>query len=195
MRKKISINEQHVIELYNIGMSTTRVADALNVDRSVIRRVLKDSEVQCRQNKVNSIQDVLTRVKKDGTSGCWIWTGCKNNKGYGQVKFNGKTHFTHRLSYYFYFGQLLEGQEICHKCDNPICCNPDHLFLGTTRDNMIDCLLKGRRSASKLNAEKVKMIREMHLNGIDRSVLMHQFNISRNALNDVISGRSWSFVL
>ena len=80
-------------------------------------------------------------VKKD--SGCWEWSK-STRSGYGQVRWNGKLIFAHRLSYFIVNGEIPKGLFVCHKCDNPSCCNPDHLFLGTHIDNMMDMRTKGR---------------------------------------------------
>lgn len=74
---------------------------------------------------------------------CWIWTGRTNKKGYGTIGVKGRSYFTHRLSYELHYGLLLPGIQICHRCDNPPCVRPDHLFAGTAWDNAQDAYLKG----------------------------------------------------
>lgn len=78
-------------------------------------------------------------------SGCWEFTGALRS-GYGAIKFKGKTCGAHRVSYEISFGEIPEGMLVCHKCDNPKCINPDHLFLGTYSENMQDCKVKNRIS-------------------------------------------------
>lgn len=78
-------------------------------------------------------------------SGCWIWTGNWNQTGYGSVKRRGKwVDAAHRLFYKLHVGPIPDGLFVCHKCDVPACCNPDHLFLGTNSENQIDRHRKGR---------------------------------------------------
>lgn len=82
--------------------------------------------------------------KVNKTGGCWEWTAAANVKGYGRFMFEGRVQYAHRLSYAFAFGGISEGLLVCHRCDNPKCVNPAHLFLGTNMDNIQDCCAKGR---------------------------------------------------
>lgn len=83
------------------------------------------------------------RVEKSDS--CWLWTGAKVPDGYGTMSYEGVVRKTHRLSWLFVYGQVPLGMSVLHRCDNPPCVRPDHLFLGTQSDNMRDCASKGRR--------------------------------------------------
>lgn len=82
--------------------------------------------------------------KVDKTSDCWIWTAAKSAAGYGRFKLNGRLVSPHRLAYEMAFGDIPPGSDVCHRCDNPPCVNPEHLFVGSRSDNMQDCIAKGR---------------------------------------------------
>lgn len=85
-----------------------------------------------------------SKVNKKTNSGCWEWTARKNDDGYGTIKINNKQCYSHRFSWQLFNGFILKGLFVLHKCDNPSCVNPDHLFLGTKKDNAKDRDNKGR---------------------------------------------------
>jgi hypothetical protein len=106
-------------------------------------RSLGAEPVPTKQWPLTTKQRFLTNVDK--RNGCWLWQTRKDRRGYGQFFYKRGVHSAHRISYMIFKGEIGEGLFVCHKCDNPPCVNPDHLFLGTAKDNMHDMLAKGRR--------------------------------------------------
>ena len=83
--------------------------------------------------------------------GCWPWRGTIGANGYGNVRIGGKRISAHRLAYEVFCGPIPAGLLVCHRCDHPSCCNPGHLFLGTSKDNSADMLAKGRHTTNRKN--------------------------------------------
>ncbi len=97
-----------------------------------------------RPKTIDGIAEKLFSMSENAMNGCIVFTGLKSNRGYGKIKFKGKDYRAHRLSYIIKNGEIPSSIFVCHKCDNPPCINPDHLFLGTAKDNALDRKNKGR---------------------------------------------------
>jgi hypothetical protein len=142
------------------------------------------------------------KVNKSGD--CWEWTAARNKFGYGLFGVTGsrKMIVAHRWSYIEENGPIPKGMCVCHRCDNPSCVRPDHLFLGTRADNNRDKKSKGREARlsgesngnAKLTREQVKDIRLRYNNGESTSLLGEEFSMSRQAINNVVSGKTYKSI-
>ena len=135
------------------------------------------------------------------SDGCWEWNAGKRN-GYGAFWIAERRQYAHRISYRLYVGEIPAGLCVCHRCDNPGCVNPDHLFLGTQADNMRDCENKGRgvhcvmsgekHGRSKLTAAQVVEIRAKYANGATQSDLAKEFGVSQQTISVIVRGHNWT---
>jgi hypothetical protein len=91
-------------------------------------------------------QKIRNTVNVDPNTGCWLWQGAHNRRGYGRLYYSGKDYRAHRLAYVAFVGPIPNNMLVCHRCDVPQCVNPEHLFLGTAQDNESDKVSKGRQT-------------------------------------------------
>lgn len=135
------------------------------------------------------------QVQKTDT--CWIWTG-SNTRGYGVMAMNGAMYRVHRFSWELHNGPIPKGLMVCHRCDNPSCVRPDHLYAGSAKQNMHDCLSRGRypyrfaleNPKSKLTPNDVRMIREVYPT-VQAPQLARRYGVHKKTIYDVIHRRSW----
>ena len=146
-------------------------------------------------------------ISPEPNSGCWLWDGgnVKTQKGYYPIGVNGKTKQVHRFAYERYRGPVPPGLLVCHTCDVRCCVNPDHLFLGTQKENMIDAMSKGRcrgmflsgesNRQSKLTKNQVIEIRSNYVPYKNSArKLAERFGVARETVQDIISGRKWASI-
>jgi len=130
--------------------------------------------------------------------GCWYWTSHLNKDGYGLFNYHNQAIGSHRISFIIYRGTIPNTMQVLHTCDNPMCVNPHHLFLGSHTDNMQDMIKKGRGNKmkweahidAKLTKKDVLMIRS--LNGkISQVELAKQFNVTQGSISRIILNKGW----
>lgn len=169
----------------------------------------------------STLPERFWRYVERSDHGCWAWLGMKNSKGYGRIRVGGKgsqIRLAHRVSYELHFGAIPDALCVLHRCDNPACVRPDHLFIGTPLDNSRDMVNKGRgyivhhagdaharrkhpecwpvgsnHQSAKLTEVQIPEI--LALKGVrsDRKVAA-QFGVTRNAIRMIWSGKSWKHV-
>lgn len=131
---------------------------------------------------------------------CWVWTGGRHSRKvklqYGSFTYGGKTIKAHRVAYTFAFGKPPERLYVLHRCDNTLCCNPKHLFLGTHADNMKDMISKGRaRGAAGKNNAGAKLteqqVREIRASKDLYRVIAEKYSISDSMISNIKLRRSW----
>ena len=147
---------------------------------------------------------LYSKIRK--TDSCWLWTAASHPFGYGVIRIDGKNRLAHRVMYELRNGPIPDGKYICHTCDNPACVNPEHLFIGTQKDNMQDCSQKGRARSSKaprpgslhpqtkLTEADVVIIRQRCANGETQGAVGADYSLTQGAISAIVTGKSWSHV-
>lgn len=130
----------------------------------------------------------------DRTGECWIWTAGRSEYGYGRLFFRGKARKAHRVAYELTHGPIPTGLFVCHACDNPACVRPDHLWLGTNQDNLVDASRKGRIPQSKLTPTTVREIRAALAAGEPKKVIARRYGVAPHAIRLLAAGRTWAHV-
>jgi hypothetical protein len=161
-------------------------------------------------------------VKTELTETCWMWCGAKHgNNGYGCFFWQGKNVTISRLVWWLLHGEIPVRMVVCHKCDNPLCFNPSHLFIGTMKDNLQDASRKGRcamqtqpekmreaikngprpnyargsrQGQSKLNETQVKVIKAALRSGAGMKALARMFQVGATTIQDIAGNRRWKHV-
>ena len=130
-------------------------------------------------------------------SGCFLWIGAVGKNGYGQMGLGGKIKAAHRLAVEIRDGSIPDGMLVCHKCDTPTCVNPDHLFVGTMRDNVADMCRKGRRPKGEKDVRSVlteSAVREILASTKTHAALAAHYGVATSTISMVKNRRNWKHV-
>jgi hypothetical protein len=161
------------------------------------RRIIRATVGQKPRIK-NIVQRFLLKLDQTSADGCWPWKECRTQEGYGKFSYpkpNGTR--AHRFAYVTFVGPIPSGMMVCHKCDNPPCCNPDHLFLGTHQENMADKMQKERQArgsgigVAKLIESQVLEIRDRLAAGERQVNVAARFGITQANVSIIKLKRGW----
>lgn len=156
-----------------------------------------------------AVERLLAKIDQRGPEECWPWTAGVGSAGYGIFWIDGQCINASRATYILLVGPLGPDEEALHRCDNPICCNPGHLFPGTQGDNVRDCRQKGRATSqleangpaghprynAKLTPEVVAEARRLHYEqGVSQSEIARQLGLSSSSISRAVRGESWEHV-
>lgn len=132
------------------------------------------------------------------TDNCWIWTAAHSHHGYGQFRFQGTMKSTHRVAWVFTYGEIPEGKQVLHHCDNRLCVKPDHLFLGTNHDNVMDREAKGRsyrgKARAKLTLEQVQQLFIDREQGMKVLGLASKYHVCESTIFRILSHKSFHYL-
>ena len=155
------------------------------------------------EEAINRFWDKIKPPKNEND--CWEWIAFKDKDGYGKISLrerNRKSYNAHRFSYELYYGSIPPGLDVLHNCDNPPCVNPNHLFLGTNKDNKQDAVNKNRHAHGSTHGNSVltdELVREILIkiyNNDFQNVnqIANQYNIDRTVISGILTGKMWTHI-
>ncbi len=165
--------------------------------------------IRSRATRFNPDEHLWPRVCRSGPDECWEWVGHRTPRGYGHTSALGVVFYAHRAAWESAVGEIPPGLCVCHHCDNPPCCNPAHLFLGTHADNAADKIRKGRhaRARSRLEAVpkqrgernpkakltwlNVSAIRAQRLAGMKLGEIADAFGVDQSTISKIVNNHIW----
>lgn len=131
------------------------------------------------------------KVMPEPNTGCWLWIGAINESSYGSMRVNKKTLLAHRISFELHSRPIPKGKLVLHRCDNSLCVNPAHLYIGTDSDNTKDKLLRGRMN-SKLSFALSKEIISNYSEGLlSQKDIGVKYGVSQTLISQIIRGKIW----
>lgn len=139
------------------------------------------------------VTEFWTNVHKRGQGQCWPWTGYEED-GYGRFFFEGKMRGAHELAVTFTTGERrAQALDTCHSCNNPICCNPNHLRFDTRRGNVADMMAAGThyKPVGKLDREAVRLIRERYASGAKQITIAADYGVTNGLISQIVRGLRW----
>lgn len=198
---------QEVIRLYQEeGFGCRPIGERFGRSKDKIRKVLTEAGIQLRASgtaylKTNPDERFWTHVEK--SQNCWNWKSRTSPFGHGMFSLaKNNAVFAHRYSWYLSNGEIPDGMQVLHKCDNPRCVNPNHLFLGTQADNVNDMVSKGRAKGgvlkgsdnpkAKLTEGQTEEIKDRYAQGENARSIYEEYKISKAHFYRIINGNAWS---
>lgn len=142
-------------------------------------------------NRQSIMDRFMSKVEKTDT--CWNWTAFIHKNGYGRLSFNKKQMAAHRVSFILHKGQINDGLFVLHTCDNRKCINPDHLLLGTQKENLIDMAKKGRQGIQKIDGHDAYLIRNAIKDGFSNKMIAFYFDVVPDTIKGIRYNRSHKY--
>lgn len=189
-----AVDRKSICAAYEQGLSIAETARQHKISSSYVVTILKEAGIH--QPPAQGERGFWSRMSKG--DGCWEWQGKTRPDGYGILNFRHRPYQrAHRVAYELTYGPIPDGLHVCHHCDNPPCCRPDHLFLGPPEANMADMRSKDRSCYgdrcpwSKLNSIQAAEIRRRRANGERLLSLAKEFGVSRSLVKLIAKGAVW----
>lgn len=190
-----------IVKLYRRGYTQADICTKLCINRKYVVVAVHGLDLSVEHYRNRAIRRFWTGIVEDRKTGCWIWSRGSSN-GYGGLWWEGRQIRTHHVSWIIHNGSIPCGKKVCHKCDNPPCVNPAHLFLGMQKENMEDMARKGRHHnvageanpRAKLTITDVITIRKLYKCGIGPTAISKKYKVGLRAIWKILMRQTWSKV-
>ncbi len=208
--------KREIVNLYvnDRFCSLSKIARKYNCSRFLVTNALKSHKIPIRsqsdaQRKPRHLEDsdkkrFWDKVKTQGNDQCWPWTASTDLSGYGRFGFREILLSAHRVAWEITYGDIPFKKHVLHHCDNPRCCNPEHLFIGTHQDNMADrdkkgrgktCVLKGEKNPnSRFKEVDIIEMRGMVKQGYKQGDVAKKFNTAQSVISNIINYKNWKHI-
>lgn len=148
-----------------------------------------------------SLKQRFDALYDKSNSGCWLWKGAKTKSGYGLIWITEDkcNRLAHRVSYALHNGVDPDALDVCHHCDTPLCVNPEHLFVGTRKDNILDCVAKQRNAFGTKNGHSIltdEIVAFIHsLDGLEsQKEIAKRYDVNPSVISRIMSGKAWRHI-
>lgn len=145
---------------------------------------------------------IMANISIDEKTGCWNWTAGTSGNGYGELRLKnglsgGQRGTAHRISYSEFVGEIPAGMMVCHKCDNRLCVNPNHLFIGTAQDNLTDMVKKGRSLKGEKNHKSILsdfQVAEIKNSNTPLKIAAEKYGVHFSTISKIRTGKNWGWL-
>ena len=161
---------------------------------------IRDTLIRCAdtlERLIGAQKRFWAKVNRGRPDDCWLWTAARGGNGYGLFRIGRIVQPAHRFSWEIHNGPIPEGLFVLHRCDNPLCVNPAHLFLGTQADNMADRNAKGRTSRGEAHGEAKlteAQVREIRASRESQRAIAKRLGVAQTTISDIRKGKTWKLI-
>lgn len=181
--------------------------DKITLETSLYNKIVKscgchdfkNKKLHDKENYDDLIKEKIIKNICVDENGCWIWQGSKHRQGYGNLSYKRIPSLAHRVSWMVHRGEIPKDMKVCHSCDVTSCVNPEHLFIGTQKNNVEDAISKGKfekrnmgKRRNKLVYEQVLEIKKLSSEGISRKDIEKKFGVGQTCIAKILQGVSWN---
>lgn len=179
------------------GCSLSEIGKVVGRDLKTIQRWMIKFDIPRRSQEGSLSERFWPKVDTRDENECWEWQAYRSQDGYGMIRVNhGVVERAHRVAWILTHGEIPQGKIVCHRCDNPSCCNPSHLYAGTHSDNMRDKIRRSPRDRQlKLTESEVREIRQLYAStDMLQRELAEQFSVSRAHISEIVTRKCWGWL-